>query len=379
MLWRAGGNRLTSLLLVVGLSVIPLMAAQRGTSGRPVELHTIELKVPDGQILSYRPNAGPIEVRMRGTGRAAGSRIKLKVESRPGFMEIDINRGDIKGLKPARQYGRDYLTYVLWAVSVAGMASNLGEITFVGKRPISINVTTPYQTFWLMVTAEPDFAVTDPSSHVILYSVSQGGGREKPSKRALRVEGDMFFYTHYSGYDSRQATEEDAPNDLLQARKAVALASRAGILATGRRTGGPRVDEERRSRQTLEQAKTFMAMAEKAYEEKPRGKRVIQFARTAAQIAENARALAVGAVGGAFIHQLENDLSRVRAELARARAALPDEEDEEDDAEPPKEGNVAGGALGDSTIVTLASKPVVWFGFLGWGLALLLLFRRQTG
>ena len=100
---------------------------------------------------------------MRGTSVAPDAHIKLKVGSRPGFVELDINRGKITGLKPASQFGSDFLTYVLWAVSVDGKAANLGEITFLDDKPISINVTTPYQTFWLMLTAEPNYAVVDPS------------------------------------------------------------------------------------------------------------------------------------------------------------------------------------------------------------------------
>ncbi|HEY9465163.1 MAG TPA: hypothetical protein VIR54_18850 [Vicinamibacterales bacterium] len=60
---------------------------------------------------------------------APDARIKLKIGSRPGFVELDINRGGISGLKPAQRLGNDFLTYVLWAVSIDGRASNLGEIT----------------------------------------------------------------------------------------------------------------------------------------------------------------------------------------------------------------------------------------------------------
>ena len=111
----------------------------------------------------------------------------MKVESRPGFLEIDINRGDIQGLQPARRFGEDYLTYVLWAVSVDGKESNLGGITFQDGRPVSINVTTPIQTFWLLVTAEPDFAVNDPSPVAVLYSTGQADSQS----RALHAEGKL--------------------------------------------------------------------------------------------------------------------------------------------------------------------------------------------
>jgi len=40
-------------------------------------------------------------------------------------------------------------------------------------KTININARTPYQAFWLMVTAEPDFAVVDPSPQVVLYSIDE--------------------------------------------------------------------------------------------------------------------------------------------------------------------------------------------------------------
>ena len=131
------------------------------------EIRSVEVDEPGGQILSFRHLAASTVVQMRGTRIEPTASIKMKVESRRGFVEIDINRGDIKRLSPARRFGEDYLTYVLWAVSVDGKASNLGEITFQSGQPVSINVTTPIQTFWLLVTAEPDFAVNDPSPVVV--------------------------------------------------------------------------------------------------------------------------------------------------------------------------------------------------------------------
>src|SRR2546427_11530814 len=95
--------------------------------------------------------------------RASGcSSLCVTRKRRPGFLEIDINRGNIAGLKPAQQFGKDFLTYVLWAVSGDGKASNLGEISAAGQKTININARTPYQAFWLMVTAEADIAAVDP-------------------------------------------------------------------------------------------------------------------------------------------------------------------------------------------------------------------------
>lgn len=368
---------------LLGVTAIPLLAEQRNAMGEPGQVKVIDLKATNGQILSYGHLSRSTEVWMAGTRLAGEAAIKLKVQSRPGFVEIDINRGNIVGLESAHQFGKDFLTYVLWAVSVDGKASNLGEITFLGGRPISVNVTTPYQTFWLMVTAEPDFAVVDPSPQVVLYSANENPSKEQSEKNALPIKGDLFFYTHYTDYDSVSGAVGPGPNELLQARKAVELASKSGILALERPAGTPEVKEEKHTRETLRRAKTFLAQAEDAYKENPEGSNVVQFARTAAQIAENARALALGAVGGTLIRQLENDVARLRAELEEVRDALSKAQ-----AELPEDTPKLSTAQGDvpplsqpsptSALAKIVSSPTVWFGLIGWALALLLLLRRQS-
>ena len=289
------------------------------TAQQTVQLRVIEVNEPDGQILSYRHLAGSTDVRMRGTPLAPKAEIKLKIGSRPGFVELDINRGGITGLEPAHRLGKDFLTYVLWAVSVDGKASNLGEITFEGERPVPVNLTTPYQTFWLMVTAEPNYAVVDPSARVVLYSVKQVSTSEND---ALPIKGDLFFFTHYAAYETAPGGAVDGiPNQLLQARKAVELASKSGVLAADGRGNARLKKEEAYTREALRQAETFLARSEAAYKKNPKDQAVVQFARTSAQSAENARALAMGAVGDLLVRQLESELASVRDELAKVKTA----------------------------------------------------------
>ena len=136
--------------LALGLAVSVLLAtAQVPLSVRPAAavVQAIEGAVPGGQILSFRYLGGSTVVELKGTERAPGAAAKLKVESRRGFLEITLKRGDIKGLEPAEKFGRDFLTYVLWAVSADGAVMNLGEITFERGVPRSLNVTTPTRLF----------------------------------------------------------------------------------------------------------------------------------------------------------------------------------------------------------------------------------------
>ena len=362
-------------MLVAGIAIAEGPPDSGSQAQHPGALKVVELREPDGQILSYRHLAASTEVHMRGTRLAPDARVKLKIGSRPGFVELDINRGGITGLKPAHRMGKDYLTYVLWAVSIDGRASNLGEITFDGEDAVPVNLTTPYQTFWLMATAEPNYAVVDPSSRIVLYSVKQGS-----TSRAIPISGDMFFYTHYATYDSTPGVPPNGvPNQLLQARKALELASKsangAGLHA------GEAPKEDRYTREALNQAKAFLERAEGAYTQNPRAQEVIQFARTAAQSAENARALAMGVVGGVVARQLQNELITVRGELARLQAA------EAAAASLPAETNGNGTPVPEAAAVPSAApaatplikQPALWFAAGGWALAIVLLFRRRSG
>ena len=114
---------------------------------------------------------------------------------------------------------------------------------------------------------------------------------------------------------------------------------------------------------------------------------MVQPARTAAQIAENARALALGVVGGNLIRQLENELARVRAELQETREELSKAnarslEDPKTSGTPDSELQAETGPLAQPSaaarLARIVSRPSVWFGLIGWGLAVLLLLRRQS-
>ena len=124
--FRSRRFQLFSIVLVVACS--PLLAQRRGGELNPLKV--VEVKQPDGQILSFRHLAGSTEVQMKGTKLAPQASIRVKVGTYPGFVKLDIKHNAISGLQPAYKLGKDFLTYVLWSVSVDGRASNLGEITF---------------------------------------------------------------------------------------------------------------------------------------------------------------------------------------------------------------------------------------------------------
>src|SRR5688500_10154296 len=97
------------------------------------------------------------EARIKRTSRN-GSEIELSVSKMPRPFEL----------------GAGYATYVLWAVAPDGQVDNLGEIKRRGffEFDSRMSVTTPLQTFALIITAEPHFLVWRPSQEIMLENLS---------------------------------------------------------------------------------------------------------------------------------------------------------------------------------------------------------------
>ncbi len=307
------------LLVLLCPAAVAQTARKAATLLEPVK--PVEITDPSAAILSFRHRSGATEVLLQGTKLAPKAQGRLKVESKEGYLELDANRNAFTGLPRPHTFGKDFLTYVLWAVKPDGQAQNLGEVLFAEAAPdqtTGLNVTTPSQTFWLIATAEPHFAVSEPSNLVVL--VSQNQEAMLTSNKALPVKGSLIYFTHFEGYDRSAATEpRGAPLELLQARKAVQLAESAGILRNPTPAGQEPLPDERRTRDILALAKGFLARAEELNRQTgPEARREsIQFARTAAQTAEDARALATGAVGQVYIRQLLREIDAAEAEVKR--------------------------------------------------------------
>ena len=284
------------------------LAAQTPSKAPEAKPQAVEVSTPGGKILSYRTR-GSTTVELRGTDRAPAASATAKVENRGGTIEIEFRRGIVGGLSSPARFGSDFLTYVLWVVPADGAADNAGEITFDGDRSGSIKVTTSHQAFWLMVTAEPDFAVHEPSPAVVL--VSQG------SELATAVPGSLLYFTHYAGYDLRPASDISAaaPLDLLQARKAVELASKVQPPPPG----PDAAPDDAHAGDAFRLAQAYLAQTERAFADQGASAEYSQYGRTATQLAESSRALATGAAGRLHVHEAEQLRITMERELANLR------------------------------------------------------------
>jgi outer membrane protein OmpA-like peptidoglycan-associated protein len=227
------------------------------------------------KAINYQHRNGATKIDFRGTSLLLGSRGEAKVEGKQGYIEIEVEFDD---LKPANLLGSEYLTYVMWAVTPEGRTSNLGEILLNGTKS-KLNVSTELQSFALIVTAEPYYAVTRPSDLVVMENVVRSDTAGKVEEIDAKYE--LLQRGQYSKLSNPLALKLDdkQPLELYEARNAVQIARSMGA--------------DRFANDTFLKAEKSLAQAE-AYQARNAGKKpVTMMARESVQIAEDARSIAV--------------------------------------------------------------------------------------
>src|SRR5580704_14547876 len=150
-------------------SVAP--GAQRGevVAEGPNGIYIYHVKVVQRELdaVNFFNRRGPTHVGFVGTEHMSAARGDGKVDSQTGKTNIEVH---FEGLTPANGFGAEYLTYVLWAISADGRPQNLGELELSGSKA-SLTVSSGFQSFGMIVTAEPYFAVSTPSDVVVLKNV----------------------------------------------------------------------------------------------------------------------------------------------------------------------------------------------------------------
>ena len=226
------------------------------------------------QAINYRHRSGATTIDLRGTPLLSESRAEAKVESKQGYIEIEIEFDD---LRPATQFGPEYLTYVMWAITPEGRATNLGEVLLNGTKS-KLNVTTELQAFGLIVTAEPYFAVSQPSDVVVMENFVRpdtvGKVEVVDAKYELLKRGQYTMYAS-PGTVTTRIIDNKVPLELHEARNALELARFAGA--------------DRYAGETCQKAYAVCQQAED-YQGRKAGKNsVIMTAREAVQTAEDSR------------------------------------------------------------------------------------------
>ena len=178
------------------------------------------------QAVNYEHRSGSSKVDFTGTDLMPSANGVAEVNSKRGSIAIEAEFGDLR--KPTT-FGNEYLTYVLWAISPEGRAVNLGEVLLGGNHRSKLNVTTDLQAFALIVTAEPYYAVRQPSNVVILENVVRE--ETKGTTEAVNAKYELMERGGYipTGYKFDPVIlNAKLPLEFFEARNALRIAQSEG-------------------------------------------------------------------------------------------------------------------------------------------------------
>jgi outer membrane protein OmpA-like peptidoglycan-associated protein len=265
------------------------------------------------KAINYRHRSGATKVDFEGTSLLPDAHGEAKVESKKGYIEVEV---EFKNMRPATQFGAENLTYVLWAISPEGRATNLGELLLDSQGRAKVNVTTELQAFAMIVTAEPYFAVSQPSNLVVMDNIvrkdTQGKVEEMAATYELLERGQYPYRPAESVLSSRIETKQDkTPIELWEARNAVQIA---------RWTGADKYAGEQ-----FQKASGLLQQAED-YERRKQSKPTAMIAREAAQTAEDARMIAVKRMQEEQVANERRAAAEREAEAARKTAEAEDQQ-----------------------------------------------------
>lgn len=275
----------TKLLLAAGIAISLTAFAQTDSSTNlAVEpmAHTPTFRVTvvsrSVQAVNYKHRSGSSKLDFAGTDLMASGNGVAEVNSKRGSIEIDAEFGNLG--KPTT-FGNEYLTYVLWAISPEGRAVNLGEVLVGENHRSKLRVTTDLQAFALIVTAEPYYAVRQPSNVVVLENVVRDdtkGTAEAVNAKYELMERGGYIPTGYK-FDP-VVLNARLPLEFFEARNALRIAQSEGAEQYAS-------DSYRHAVQLMNNADEYATR--KHVDKKP----LIAVARDAVQTAEDARAIAV--------------------------------------------------------------------------------------
>ena len=269
----------TLVTLLVALSSLSALAQNEPQKTGSVPIYRIIVVARTTKAINYRHRSGGTKVNFQGTSLLPEARGNAEVASKQGAIHID---SEFQGLQSASKFGPEYLTYVLWAISPEGRPVNLGEVLLNNDGKSKLNVTSNLQAFGMIVTAEPYFAVTQPSDVVVMENEvradTTGQFEEVDAKYELLQRGQ--YELNVNPAELQPITMDSrTPLELYEARNAVRIA---------KWTGG-----EHYASDSLKKAEVNLQTAEDYQARRGNKKSEITAAREAVQTAEDARIITV--------------------------------------------------------------------------------------
>ena len=290
-------QRLFAIGITLTLSAFAQANAQTSTAAT-MPVFRVNVTSRSVQAINYKHHSGSTKVDFAGTDLMTAASGQAKVESKRGTLQIEA---EFANLQKPTTFGTEYLTYVLWAISPEGRANNLGEVLLGGDLTSKLNVSTDLQAFALIVTAEPYYAVRQPSNVVIMENVVRNdtkGTTEAVNAKYELMERGGYIPTGYK-FDP-VILNTKLPLEFFEARNALRIAQSEGAEHYAS-------DSYQRAVKQMDQADSY------ATQHNVPKKQLIAAARDAVQTAEDARAVAVKKIEEERLSQERRDSSNALA------------------------------------------------------------------
>ena len=298
----------SSLLCAQDLNPTQKPGALQPEPGMPTPIFRIQVVSRSTPAVNYLHLGGSTKIDFEGTPLMSSGRGVATVESERGVIRVSAAFKDF--VSPS-SFGPEYLTYVLWAISPDGRPVNLGELTlnnYGNGSKSEIKTTSEIQTFGMIVTAEPYYAVTQPSDVVVMENTVRKDTRGVieliNAKYELLPRGMYTNEGKASGFVAVRVDKRN-PFELYEAENAVMLA---------RLAGAPRYAAD-----SYQKAIDALEWANRNQNQKPGQKPVITMAREAVLRAEDSRVIAIRAEQEEALN-LERQASLSRENAATAKA-----------------------------------------------------------
>jgi outer membrane protein OmpA-like peptidoglycan-associated protein len=320
----------TNMKKILGIAIAALVVFSAATGAQQqsapaqqgnTSIYNVTVVAKTVTSISYQHRSGSTMVGFQGTPLLPLAKGDAKVDSKAGSIVVNAT---IKGLQPAQKFGKEYLTYVLWAITPEGKPNNLGELLLDGDKS-KLTATTNLQSFGMIVTAEPYFAVNVPSDVVVVENVVRPdtvGTIQQVTANYELLQRGVYTYDMSKAREPITNFSPRIPLEVYEARNAISIAQAAGA--------------ETLAPDAYQKALSSLAQADSLSSKKSNQKQVIAAARDAVQTAADARTIALkraaqnkaaaeeaaqqAALAAAAAQQKADEAARQQAEIQKLQA-----------------------------------------------------------
>jgi len=255
------------------------------------------------KAVGYEVGGGATKVIFLGTSAAPQASGEAKVEAKTGGTSIDLK---VTAMPQPTTLGAEFLTYVLWTVTPDGTTNNIAEIPIDKQGNGKLSTRAQSQTFAMIVTAEPYFAVQLPSELVVLENDTK-----KNTKGKIYPDNDyqLMKRSQYAKMGNPLALTPDlkkVPLDIYEARNAVEIAKSQKA--------------QQYAPEIFSKAEGSLQLAENSLASKADKSQIITNARQTIQFAEDARALSAERQEAERIQNEKSAAASAAAAKAKAEA-----------------------------------------------------------